>query len=214
MPNGQLVTTMNQTAGRGQLNNKWESEKFKNLTFSIGIIDLDFPVKDQFQLNIISSMAIAKTLNENFAINAAIKWPNDILIGGKKVCGILVETTLQKDLVYSAVIGVGLNVNQERFETKNATSLINELGQAVDLEDLLIKFCENLEHFIFRKEDLNGLKRMYMDNLFQFKKMADYVVDDHKVRGEIIDISERGELIVNIDNEVRAFQPKKIKFVL
>lgn len=214
MPNGQLVTTMNQTAGRGQLDNKWESEKFKNLTFSIGIIDLDFPVQFQFQLNVITSLAVVKTINENFGTTAQIKWPNDVLIGGKKLCGILVETSIKQGLIYSAVVGIGLNVNQEFFKTENAVSLLNVLGKAVDPEEVLKKLCENIEHFIFRKEDLKGLKSLYLKELFRFNEESTYMVDGREISGKIVDANDRGELVLEVENDLMTFEPKQIKFVL
>ena len=214
MPNGQLVTTMNQTAGRGQLDNKWESEKFKNLTFSIGIIDLDFPVQFQFQLNVITSLAVVKTINENFGTTAQIKWPNDVLIGGKKLCGILIETSIKQGLIYSAVLGIGLNVNQEVFKTENAVSLFNVLGQVVDPEEVLKTLCENIEHFIFRKEDLKGLKSLYLKELFRFDEESTYMVDGHEISGKIVDVNDRGELVLEVENDLMTFEPKQIKFVL
>ena len=70
-----------------------------------------------------SEILLGGLKNENFDITAQIKWPNDVLIEGKKLCGILVETSIKQGLIYSAVVGIGLNVNQEFFKTENAVSV-------------------------------------------------------------------------------------------
>ena len=214
LTNGQLVNTPNQTAGRGQLSNKWESEKFKNLTFSVGLIELDFPVINQFQLNIISSLAVVKTLIDCFNIKASIKWPNDILIDDKKVAGILIETTLKNLTINSAIIGIGLNVNQSNFKTPHATSILNKTGQPVELESLLETMCKNLEHFIFRKEDLTGLKKKYLNHLYQYQTIGNYLDGEGQFKGIISDVNESGELIIMKDAYSVKYQPKQIKFLL
>ena len=85
IPNGQVVITNAQTAGRGQRENTWESEANKNLTFSIGLFDLDLPAINSFQLSIITSLAIVETINKHTSTQAQIKWPNDIYIGNQKL---------------------------------------------------------------------------------------------------------------------------------
>ena len=115
MPNGQVVIANAQTKGRGQRESKWECEPLKNLTFSIGLFNLDFPVANAFQLHCITSLAIVDTINRHTASTAQIKWPNDIYINNKKVGGILIENTIAGDLVTQSIIGIGLNINQEDF---------------------------------------------------------------------------------------------------
>ncbi len=214
LTNGQLVNTPHQTAGRGQLSNKWESEKFKNLTFSVGLIDLDLPAVNQFQLNIISSLAVVKTLIDCFKIKASIKWPNDILINDKKVAGILIETNLKQKTIHSAIVGIGLNVNQSKFTAPHATSILNKTGRPVELESLLEMLCKNLEHYIFRKEDLNGLKKVYLSHLYQYQTIGEYIDGLGQFKGIISDVNELGELIVMKDTHSVKYQPKQIKFLL
>ena len=213
MSNGQLVTTSDQTDGRGQLSNSWESQSSKNLTFSVGFLDLDFPIENQFQLNIIAALAVAKTINENFNLNAVVKWPNDVLVKGKKIAGILIETSISKGLIYSAVVGIGLNVNQQDFISPGATSISKELKEVIELDLVLNRACENLEHFIFRKEDLEGLRALYCQNLYQMGVSSFY--EDHCGRFEgIIDgVSELGELRVMRDGILQYYEPKQIKFL-
>ena len=104
MPNGQVVITHEQSNGKGQRNNTWESEPQKNLTFSIGLYDLDFPVEHAFQLHCITSLAIVDTINKYTQAKAQIKWPNDIYIGNKKIGGILIENTLSSNLLQDQLL--------------------------------------------------------------------------------------------------------------
>ena len=134
-----IAVTKNQTAGRGQMSNSWHSEPGKNLTFSLFTTFKNIHIEHKPYLNFAVSLAIYEVLHELSVPNLAIKWPNDIMSGNKKLCGILVETTLANQRIKNTVIGIGLNVNQEIFPSQipNASSLKNILGKESDLEGIL-----------------------------------------------------------------------------
>ena len=119
-----VITSDFQSRGKGQFNNSWESFSGKNLLISV-VISFKKKVKRKFDLNIISSLAVLDTLNELGFKNTSIKWPNDVLIGNKKIAGILIETKSKGNEIYKSIIGLGLNVNQEQFKIydREATSL-------------------------------------------------------------------------------------------
>ncbi len=119
-----------QTAGRGQRGNSWESSKGENLLFTI-LLRPDFvPVADQFSISQITALAIVKYL-ESKGLQPKIKWPNDIYINDKKICGILIEHTLSGANLSASILGIGININQMVFESDapNPTSLLLELQQ-------------------------------------------------------------------------------------
>ena len=158
--NGTVVITDNQTAGRGRQSNKWISISGKSLTLSIIIYPNALP--NQINLySLITGLAITDCLIE-YNINAQLKWPNDILINGKKVGGILCESKISGGVIKSMVIGIGLNVNEniEDFPKslrKFATSLLIESGKQYQLEVLLAKILNHLEHRIKNKETKSHL---------------------------------------------------------
>ena len=114
LPEGVLVYTSYQTNGRGQLTNVWESEKDKNLLFSMLFTPVWLPVKDQFVLSQAVALGVVRFLNK-FQAGFKVKWPNDIYWNDKKIAGILIENNLQGTVIGSSVVGIGLNINQMEF---------------------------------------------------------------------------------------------------
>ena len=135
-----------QTAGRGQGTNSWESERGQNLTCSLGFSPEGVKASRQYIL----SMAIAVALTETLAglpHPVSIKWPNDIYVGDKKICGILIENMLKGEHIRHCIIGIGLNVNQKRFvsDAPNPTSMALESGHDFDREEVLLDNLMTLE---------------------------------------------------------------------
>ena len=134
-----VAVTNNQTSGRGQMNNSWISEPYKNLTFSLFTTLKKVKVEHQAYLNFAVSLAIYDVLLEYDVPNLYIKWPNDIMSGKKKICGILIENTFSHSRIKNTIIGIGLNVNQEKFHKNltNASSLKIILKKSIELEALM-----------------------------------------------------------------------------
>ena len=110
-----VVCAEHQTEGRGQFANRWESQKGKNLTFSVFWPELPFGVLDHFQVNKGVCLALVRVLRSYEIPAIKIKWPNDILSGNSKVAGILIENYLQGKELKSTIVGIGMNVNQSDF---------------------------------------------------------------------------------------------------
>lgn len=137
-PDFTVVQAAEQTEGRGQRGTKWETEKGKNLTFSILKIFGALPARSHFMLNATISLSIYRTLKALDLPDLSLKWPNDILSGGQKLCGILIENQLQGAFISRSIIGIGLNVNQTRFANlPGATSLKNITRSDFEPEKLL-----------------------------------------------------------------------------
>jgi BirA family biotin operon repressor/biotin-[acetyl-CoA-carboxylase] ligase len=121
-----LIVADNQTDGRGQYGKVWESATNQNLTFSFQWHPKNLKVDEGFKISQLVSLVILDTLNQFITpFKAYIKWPNDIIIKNKKVCGILIEPSIQNNLIQKVVVGIGLNVNQMLFPVNmpNASSL-------------------------------------------------------------------------------------------
>ena len=123
-----VLSAVSQTSGKGQRGNSWTSEPGANLTFSIILKD-GYRIKayDQFVLSEITALSVIDFLSFH-GIDSSIKWPNDIYVDKKKICGILVENSLRGEFVSSSIIGIGLNINQRNFDVNlpNPTSMILE----------------------------------------------------------------------------------------
>ena len=162
LPDLSVISTYNQTAGRGQRGNSWLSEPHANLTFSI-VAKNGFNIKpaDQIVINEMISLAIIDFLSCH-GIDARIKWPNDIYVADKKICGILIEHVVRGNSIVYSIIGVGLNVNQKNFDSSlyNPTSILLETGEEQHslpslLEELLTIFNRYLE--IYDRDEIGSL---------------------------------------------------------
>lgn len=214
-----VVVTDEQQKGRGQVENKWISEPFKNLTFSVFTNNFELEIKDQKFLNFAISLAIFNTLSNHKTPNLSIKWPNDILSANKKICGILIENNIKGSKITSSIIGIGLNVNQEKFldSLKKATSLKNCTNSEFDLDALLIEIIDNLKktiHLLSLKKYVQ-LETDYLNVLYK-KNIPSMFKDRNDVlfMGKIIGVSLYGNLQVELDNEtIKEFGIKEISFV-
>jgi len=146
---GTVIKTDYQSEGQGQIGRKWFSDAEKNLLFSIIMKPRFIEPKNQFYFNQAISVAIRSTLEEVIKDSSVlIKWPNDIYIDKKKVAGILIQNTINKSVINYSVVGIGLNVNQKNFpsDLPNPTSLVLELGQKLDRDELLQNIFQSIEH--------------------------------------------------------------------
>ena len=181
---GMVIITPNQTAGRGQRGNQWESQPHKNLTFSVILNPTFIPITLQFDLTVLSSLAIADSLVELGLSKAEIKWPNDIYCRGSKIAGILIENIVRSDKIEWAIIGIGLNVNQVDFKTPGATSICLELNQEITLEKVLGGLLRKLNEYysILKSGGREELRESYMKRLLwkeekrEFRNIANNVL--------------------------------------
>lgn len=194
---GTSIVTKQQQKGRGQRSNMWTSQSGKNLTFST-IFFSALAVRQSFYLNIAVSLAVRKAL-EDLKIVAKIKWPNDILVGGKKICGILIENQISGDKINSSILGVGLNVNQKTFEDlPNATSIYEEIKEEIELLDIFDQLFGYLDFYLdlLQGSHFELLKKHYYQHLFQINELSNYQDAAGEFLGTILGINEDGLLLV------------------
>jgi len=213
--NGTIIVTKRQTAGKGQRGNLWETEDEKNIILSI-ILFPGIQPKDAFHLTTAASLAVHKTITP-YLNNVKIKWPNDILVGQKKIAGILIENQVKSGLIASSIIGIGININQENFNSSiQATSFKTELNQDFNHENLLSELCVNLDFYVnlLMENNLKILLSRYYENLYKYKVAAQFEIDSDQFSGIIQGVDESGKLIVSRDQILTAYDLKEIKFVL
>jgi BirA family biotin operon repressor/biotin-[acetyl-CoA-carboxylase] ligase len=210
-PNGTVVITDNQMSGRGRQSNKWISIPGKSLTFSIII----YPNALPNQINIyslIAGLAITDCLLEN-NIQAQLKWPNDILINGKKVGGILCESKICGGIIKSMVIGIGLNVNEKIAEfpediRNNVTSLMSESEKLYQLEILLANILNHLEHRIQNQDELQLID--WGKRCAHLNQKVTFHTGNINVTGLFKGLTKIGQAIISKDGEEVIFDSGEI----
>ena len=214
-----VAVTNNQTSGRGQMNNSWISEPYKNLTFSLFTTLKKVKVEHQAYLNFAVSLAIYDVLLEYDVPNLYIKWPNDIMSGKKKICGILIENTFSYSRIKNTIIGIGLNVNQEKFHKNltNASSLKIILKKSIELEALMNTIINhiNLKISCVELKNFNQIYNRYHQALF--KKGIPTTFLNQKTNqlfmGIINGVSSSGNLQIQLeDNSIQEFGLKEVSF--
>lgn len=213
-----VVWAMKQTAGRGQQGASWHSEFYKNLTFSVYKKIENFLSKDYFNLNIVVSLAVYEVLSEMKIENLSLKWPNDILVQQKKICGILIENVLTNQYITETIIGIGLNVNQENFPNlPQVTSLKNITGTDFDLENILKKISEKI------LKNLSDFPNNFTEENFKkyenclFRKGVPSVFDDNfgnRFMGIIQGVTQLGGLKILLEDDTeKVFFQKEVRLL-
>jgi len=214
LENFDAVVANFQTKGKGQREAIWESDYGKNLTFSFYFQPNNLYVFDAFKLNQAVSILISDYL-KNLGLKAVqIKWPNDIMVNHKKICGILIENTLIKNELLHSIIGVGLNVNQSTIlSNNNSTSISNEMQEQYFIKvvaEELTDYLHKIQDFMDRPMLLNN---RYLDLLLGLNETRRFSIDNEEVVGEIIGINSTGRLRVLIDQKEQLFEQKQIRFI-
>ena len=214
---GTVISTFNQTKGRGQIGSTWQSDSNKNITLSLILYPGFLPVQRQFALNQMVALAVRTLLLQHSSKNITVKWPNDIFINDKKVAGILIQNSLSGKKIASTVIGIGLNVNQESFsdELSNATSLKIETDSDFDLNNLIQDLCFYLEtrYLQLKGGRFDQINQAYLDCLYKYQEPAFFErPDGFTFKGIIQGLSENGKLIIKHTNGLEEFDLKEIMF--
>ncbi len=213
-----IVATADQTNGRGQQESVWFSEPNKNLTFSVFLRDLALEIKHKKYLNFAISLAVFEVLKSKEIPNLTIKWPNDIMSGNKKICGILIENSIQKNWIQNSIVGIGLNVNQEHFSetVKNVSSLKIISKKYFDLDILLNEISLELKNHLqfLSKKNYQLLENNYLKELFQIHKIKMFRDTENQLFvGIIRGISEVGNIMIEQENgNFKEFGVKEISF--
>jgi BirA family biotin operon repressor/biotin-[acetyl-CoA-carboxylase] ligase len=216
LPEFFAVRTAFQTAGKGQIGNSWESEKGKNLLFSILLYPHHIAIDKQFVISQIVSVAIIRILNE-YCNGFEIKWPNDIYFGNKKIGGILIENSLRASQIEYSIIGIGLNINQKVFKSNapNPISLAQIIGKNVSVKTIFSKIIYQIKEF-YQTSNYDPIKENYLKNLFRGTGIYRFKTpqsDDFEA--SIYKIEDDGQLILKTkNNAIHRFYFKEVEFVL
>lgn len=208
-----VVATDYQTAGKGCGSNAWESERGKNLTFSMLIHPDGIAAREQFHITEVVSVALCRTLQPYIYNKVEIKWPNDIYVGDRKLCGILIENRLQGNVIVDCIIGIGLNVNQRVFlsDAPNPVSMYQLTGQELDRDELLKAFIENLDQEWQNKT--NGSE--YRELLYRKGKDGLYEDKTGRFVARLADVLPDGRLLlVDEEGKEHTYAFKEVSFII
>lgn len=212
-----VVYTDNQVAGRGQGTHSWESEMGKDICFSLVLTPKTISVSEQFFITQIISLAVVDTLVEYGLKDVKIKWPNDIYVKEKKICGMLVQNNIIGNQIVKTFIGIGINVNQSIFHfAPNPTSIFLERGKQNDLRKVL---NDTLQHIFIRYQQLNDnqtktIQDEYLSLLLFKNSWRNYIYNDKYIYAQILTTNSFGHLILQTDdNEIITAELRELKFV-
>jgi len=217
LPEGTTVIADYQESGQGLGGTTWYSEPGSNLLMSVVFRPEFLPVKKIYLISKAIALAIKDFLAEE-GIQAKIKWPNDIYIDEKKVCGVLIENSLRGSTVLQSVCGIGLNVNQLIFpaEIPNPVSMKMISGKTYSIDDCRIKLCRQLEkrYMQIKSQNFNLINNDYLKSLHRFYEMETYESGSEKFSARIIDVEDEGRLVIKKENgTILRFAFKEIKFL-
>lgn len=214
LPEGTVVNTDFQTSGKGQIGNSWESEAAKNLLFSMVIYPKQIPPDQLFLISQLVSVAIKEVL-DRYCDNISIKWPNDIYWNDKKLAGILIENSLQGNKIKAVVIGIGLNVNQQKFfsNAPNPVSLKQITGKSINRKQLLKGIIQNILD-LYTNLDVEKIRHKYAESLYRKDGFHSYCSENETFQAEISDIHPDGQLELKTKSgEQKYFYFKEVQFI-
>ncbi|MCJ7449393.1 MAG: biotin--[acetyl-CoA-carboxylase] ligase [Bacteroidales bacterium] len=214
---GTVVYSDFQTAGRGQSGNIWESEAGKNLLISIILYPSSINPEEQFHISMAVSLGICDFI-DRYIPGSKIKWPNDIYIKDGKISGILIENSIMGESIESAVAGIGLNINQEKFTSHSLNPVSFRLitGRKYDLGICLKQLLADLD--LRYKQLLYGNRELlaneYIARLHRFMEWCTYRSGDIIFTGKILNVTSSGRLqIRKKKGKVMEFSFKEVDFI-
>lgn len=217
---GTVIATTKQTGGKGQIGSKWESEADKNISLSIILYPKFLAIAAQFELSKAVSLAVLDLVQAYCpAETVAIKWPNDVYVRHKKIAGILIQNTISSHAIKSAIVGIGININQEIFVSNppNPTSLKLETGREYDLKTLSLELCWHIEKWYLKlkagkKEEINTT---YLAALYQYgvERAFRIMETGETIQGKITGIASSGQLQIKTEQGVFSFGLKEVQFI-
>lgn len=204
---GILIVAEEQTKGRGRLGREWISQKGKGIWMTI-MLKPDIKPDMASQVTLIAALSVLRGIKNVADIDVMIKWPNDLVINGKKVCGILTELGAEIDIINYLCVGIGINVNSEeddfnKIGLSTATSLKVAVGKTIDRKRLIVEILESFENpykQFLQKGSIDYMLEEYKKHLVNLGKEVKIILKNDEVKGIAEDVNGKGHLMVRLDN--------------
>jgi BirA family biotin operon repressor/biotin-[acetyl-CoA-carboxylase] ligase len=203
-PEGTLVVAEQQTKGRGRLRRNWHSP-FQEGIYASLILRPKLPPAEAPKITLATGVSVAETLLAITPVKPAIKWPNDILVNGRKICGILTETSTEMDAIDFVVVGVGINVNNRKFPDdlrEIATSVYLETGRTFDRVTLMQEFLRQFErsYSLFLRSGFESIGKRWRELAMLLGKEVTVRMIDRTCRGRVMELDRDGALLIKSEN--------------
>jgi len=203
-PDGTTIVAEEQTSGRGRMGRLWVSYKKQGIWMSI-ILKPDIAPNDAVKLTQVAAVSLVDAIKETANLTSYIKWPNDIIVNGKKVCGILTEMNGEIDKINFIVVGIGVNANVVSFPVdlqNKATSLFIEASEKIDRKLLTASILNNFEKYYrtFLNEGFFNIRNLCKEYSLTLEKDVKVIMNNKEYVGRAIDIDNDGNLIIMFKN--------------
>lgn len=213
---GTVIIAHHQPHGKGQYGNAWAAAPGQNLTFSIVLYPKFLPAARQFLLSQAVALGIRDGLQTYLPDTAYIKWPNDIVASGKKICGVLIENSLQGNLLADSVVGIGINVNQTDYTgLPHASSLKALTDRHYDLDQVLHRTLSCIEGYYLQllANREAGVQQAYLQHLYLLNQLATFEAHGTIFEGTIRGIDSSGRLLLEGEMGTKAYGVKEVALV-
>lgn len=212
-----VVIASHQSGGRGQGSNRWSSNAGENLTFSLLLRPM-IEASSHFYLNMCISLGIKKALEKH--INGVkIKWPNDIYVNDRKLCGILIESTIMGSKISRSIVGIGINIEQKEWEdwVPNPTSMVLCGANVIDKDTLLKDIIDNIYHMLSLLHDgeQSKISTAYHDVMYRKDTTALYCDQEGTFEGKICGVDSDGRLVIKREGSsiISRYMFKEVKYL-
>lgn len=209
-----VVLTYRQTQGRGQETNSWESEPGKNISMTVVLCPPGCEASRQFAVSMICALGVCDFVRR-YAEGVCVKWPNDVYVGDKKICGILIEHTVVGRFVKRSLCGIGVNINQAEFlsDAPNPVSLFQLTGKRIPLEKVLGELLECIGARYRQIGEYGRLERDFMDSLYRRQGIHEWEDEGGKFEASIERIDEYGRLVLrDTQGRIRVYGFKEVAY--
>jgi BirA family biotin operon repressor/biotin-[acetyl-CoA-carboxylase] ligase len=208
---GAVILSDIQTEGRGQRSNSWQSRPFENLTFSFTLKPNLLNNISSITINHCVSLALFEFIKKQ-GCNPQLKWPNDIYVNNLKIAGILIENNFNSGQVINSIIGVGVNINQQIFDSLKATSLSLLTGKNYDVKGVLfdIIYHLNRQFNLCMSTSSMAIKETYDLHLWKSGEIIQFTLNDELTKGMVKGTNEEGSLLIELDQVIVPFRNGEI----
>ncbi len=217
-PEGSVVVADEQTGGRGRFGRKWESEPMSNLLFSLLLRPVFLERDEVFVLTFSAAVAVAEAIEDAAHVHPELKWPNDVLLGSRKVCGILLESSFDSDRLNYVILGIGLNVNQTTFPDEiasKATSLYLFAGRKYDRNEILSTILSRFDsvYETVRARDFYSVMKRWRNRSKMFGKKIRLRLADRVYEGVCDEVTDDGALVIQTGTGSNVFTAGEITII-
>ncbi len=212
---GMVIWADEQLSGRGQQGTTWESQSGQNLLCTLILQPSFLSIEQQVYLNMAIALALCEAIQAYVPQKVYIKWPNDIYVEEQKVAGILIENTLQGNALKYAIIGFGINVNQQTHSHAQAASISLLLGVEVNRELLLSDVLSQIErqYTFLRLKQFEKLRTNYHQNLLGWNQLRTFDVGDGAFEAHVEGVDEHGRLLLKHEGKTHHYLVKQVKWL-